>query len=623
MSMIHASKRWRRVLLATWTAAGLAWTVSGDAQGLDLDAGQGRSAPPGATQGATQAAHQSGGLDMDVNPDAPLPPKPAVTPAASRDSMQEGIAAPTIRPAADPANAPTATPPDGAAAPVVTASPAGGLPASAPPASIPAASGLPGGTTSPVVTASPAGAPPGAPPIGATPNGAAPAETTKAAAAPAAPEPVTLEQPKVIDTARLQSGDTTVSLYGIEGLTGEPAQGLQSFLAAGGNRLTCQAHTSPGLASTGFVCLMPDGTDVAQVALVNGAARAMPDAPDTYREQEAAAQTARRGIWVNLPPPPETVLHPVVHDTATLSGAGKTYVLDGVVGFAAPYNSQLQGYIGANGDSMTCSPQSEPGRYICVLPDGTDIAKVSLVNGAARVAPDAPDSYRVQQADALNNHRGYWLTASQEVMTAALLAPPQEQYQYALAAGDDGADGISYIGGAPVALIDGAPMFLVFGAGLGWGYYDHFHHWRGAPDRFRDHMERFHPGGRGLRGYEGFRGGREIAGHPGFGGRPELVGHPGMAGPGFRPGMEPGRPGAVAMAGHPGMEPGRPGAVAMGGRPGFTGPNAVARPGMAGGGGFMHPGAAASMGGFHPGAPAVHAAAPAVHAAAGGGVRHK
>jgi endonuclease YncB( thermonuclease family) len=512
----------------------------------------------------------------------------------------------------------------------------------------------PDGTTSPVVTAIPPGAPPtDAPPIGtsaagtspteATPSGPAPAETTRTAAAPAASEPVTLEQPKVIDTARLQSGDTTVSLYGIEGLTGEPAQGLQSFLAAGGNHLTCQAHANTGLANTGsassgFVCLMPDGTDVAQVALVNGAARTVPDAPDIYREQEVAAQTARRGIWVNLPPPPETVKHPLVQDTATLSGDGKTYVLDGVVGFAAPYSSQLQGYIGASGDSMTCSPQSEPGHYICVLPDGTDIAKVSLVNGAARVAPDAPDSYRVQQADALNNHRGYWLTASQDVMTAALLVPQQEQYQYALVAGDDGVDGISYVGGAPVAVIDGAPTFLVYGDGLGWGYYDHYHHWRGAPDRFRNHMEHFHPGGHGLRGHEEFRGGHEMAGRPGFGGRPEMAGRPGMAGPGFRPGMEPGRPGAVAMAGHPGMagpigrpgmEAGRPGAMAMGGRPGFAGPGGMARPNMAGGGGFMHPGAAASTGGFHPGAPVMRAAAPATHASApaahagGGGVKHK
>ena len=40
-----------------------------------------------------------------------------------------------------------------------------------------------------------------------------------------------------------------------------------------------------------------------------------------------------------------------------------------------------------------------------MLGDGTDIAKVAMVNGAARVAPDAPDAYRAEQLDALDNRR--------------------------------------------------------------------------------------------------------------------------------------------------------------------------------------------------------------------------
>ncbi len=60
----------------------------------------------------------------------------------------------------------------------------------------------------------------------------------------------------------------------------------------------------------------------------------------------------------------------------------------------------------AHGDSVTCAPQGEAGKYVCLLPDGTDIATVALFNGAARAAPDAPDSYRAQQLDALNNRRG-------------------------------------------------------------------------------------------------------------------------------------------------------------------------------------------------------------------------
>ena len=134
---------------------------------------------------------------------------------------------------------------------------------------------------------------------------------------------------------------------------------------------------------------------------MNGAARTRPDAPEPYKEQEAAAQAARRGIWINLPPPPDTLTHPSVPNTATLAAAGKTYPLDGLQGFGQPYVSQLQSYIAANGDSLSCSPQGETENYICLLTDGTDIAKVALVNGAARVAPDAPDSYRQQQAEAL------------------------------------------------------------------------------------------------------------------------------------------------------------------------------------------------------------------------------
>jgi hypothetical protein len=110
------------------------------------------------------------------------------------------------------------------------------------------------------------------------------------------PEPLTLDHPTVVDTATLQAGGTIVALYGIEGLKGVMAEGLQRFLAAHGAHVTCQSldQSQP---SSDFVCLQPDGTDVAEVALVNGAARAKTDAPKVYLDQEAAAQSARRGIW--------------------------------------------------------------------------------------------------------------------------------------------------------------------------------------------------------------------------------------------------------------------------------------------------------------------------------------
>jgi hypothetical protein len=135
---------------------------------------------------------------------------------------------------------------------------------------------------------------------------------------------VSLDHPTVLDTGRLQSGATVVSLYGIEGLSGEPVQGLQGFLATTDGHLTCQSP-DPG----SFVCLMTDGTDLAQIELVNGVALTRQDSPQSYRDQEISAQTARRGIWGHLPPPPDTVDHPVVPDTATLAAEGKVYPLDG------------------------------------------------------------------------------------------------------------------------------------------------------------------------------------------------------------------------------------------------------------------------------------------------------
>ncbi len=404
----------------------------------------------------------------------------------------------------------------------------------------------------------------------------------------------------MVDTANLKAGDTSVTLFGIDGVQGEAAQNLQGFLASAGNHVTCEAQTSAD-----FVCLLADGTDVAQAALINGAARTKADAPDAYREQEAAAQAARRGIWASLPPPPATVTHPAVRDTATLAADNQTYVLDGLHGLGAPYAAQMQSYIAANGDSLSCSPQDTPGHYVCVLGDGTDIAKVALVNGAAVVAPDAPDAYRAQQLEALNAHRGIWLRPPPNLLVAS--APVAQPAEYAFVAGDDGADGITYVGGVPEAVIDGAAVFLIYGGDAGWGYYDHWHHWRDAPDRYRAHMDRYHPDGHGLRGY------REEASIGREGMHPEAM-HPGVhPGEVHTAGLATAHPG-VAPSAHYGSAPGAGRFVAPGARPG---PAPGVHSGV-GNAGFVRP--APSAGGFHPGGVAAHAPAPApaVHASPAG-----
>nr|WP_294503675.1 hypothetical protein [uncultured Rhodopila sp.] len=417
------------------------------------------------------------------------------------------------------------------------------------------------------------------------------------------PETLTLAHPSVLTTGRLRADVTSVTLSGIDGEAGDAAQALREYIAAAGDRVDCRPQGDGR-----HVCLTPDGTDIAEVALANGAARARPEAPDAYREQEIAAQTARRGVWAALPLPPDTVRHPIVRDTATLASATTTYPLFGIIGLGEPYAGQLQAYIAARGDSMACSLQGGTGGYICLLPDGTDIAQAALVNGVARAGSGAPADYRAQQLDALNNRRGYWLTATDAVITEALTPPVQPGP--VVAAGEDGTDGISYAGGAPVAVIDGAPVLLAFAAGLGWGYYDHVRHWHTAPDRYRVHLDYIHPAGKGLPGYADRRdemrheasirpgaAWHEPVVHPGIPAatdRPRMYGHPpephtGIVEP--LPHPEPmGHPDRLGWSDpHPAVRP--PGGMAMA-APRFAPPP---------GGGFSHSG---PQSGPHPAAPA-------------------
>jgi endonuclease YncB( thermonuclease family) len=507
-------------------AAGGAWAQS---SGLDMDV------VATAPLVSTAVPHQSGGLDMDVNATASVTTNPmaAARPGAN---VQDGIVV----------------------FPPVQSAPAQSAPAqSAPAQSAPAETAS---TTEPAPTVQP---------------------TSPVAAPVLSPEPVRLDHPVVIDTAKLKAGDTTVTLFGIEGQTGAAAQGLQSFLTSTGDHLTCQPHTA-----NGFVCLLPDGTDVAQAALVNGAARSLPEAPEAYREQESLAQAGRRGIWADLPPPPLVVKHPTVIDTATLATAdGQKTLLDGVIGLGQPYAGELQSYIAANGDSLSCQPQAEPDHYVCVLNDGTDIAKVALVNGGARVAPDAPDAYRVQQGEALDNKRGFWLNPPADILLTATTVRVPACCAYA--AGDEGSDGVAYAGGVPVAVIDGVSTFLVFGGAAGWGYYDATHHWHSAPARVQAHMQHYHPDATGLRGYHG---GGVVQAHG--------------TEPGFPHGTERGdahEPGG-AFAG--GRQPGMAGAPGMFGMPGHQEmPSAFHMSALSGG--FVHP--SPSVGGFHPGGMPEHA----------------
>ena len=595
---------------------GVVWWVCMAGACCLLPPGPARAQPSGVEEAPAAVAPP-----VAAKPPAPAPASATAAgalagPAAALDKLQAGLPAPPVLPSGlptgvEPASTQTTEPPAGTA-PIVLpdagqiATPSLKFPAAEAPAA-----------------------------------GAAPAGGGQPAAAAALPEPVSLDHPQVIDTAKLASGPQSVSLFGVVGLPGEAAQGLQGFLASAGDRVTCQAQTGAE-----FVCLLPDGTDVAEAALINGAARAKDDAPEAYRDQEAAAQAARRGLWSNLPPPPALLKHPAVKDTATLVADGQTYVLDGLQGLGAPYTGQLQGYIAANGDTLSCNAQPS-GAFICVLPDGTDIAKVALVNGAALVGPDAPDQYRVQQREALANQRGYWLHPAPDVVMTATTVIAQPAECCVFVAGDDGVDGITYVGGVPTALIAGEMAFLIYGGDdVGWGYYGPDHAWHGAPDNYRAHLDHFHPGGQGLRGYANGPGAAglhhpgdmhptTLAAGPGHAGLPAVghatvapighaglptVAHPGAGVAGHPSGFAGGHPGPLheGHAGlptvvHPSTQPAmHAGGMAMGGHAGGIG-----------GGGFIRP--TPSPGGFHPAAvaPLAHAA-PAVHASGGsfGGAKH-
>ena len=348
------------------------------------------------------------------------------------------------------------------------------------------------------------------------------------------------------------------------GVGGPEAAGLQAFLTHAGDRVTCQ-EAAQAKAKGEFVCMVPDGTDVALAALANGAAQVGPEAPAAYLAEEQKAQAERRGIWAALPPPPVALHHPTVEDTATLRDDGRRYQLDGVVGLTGGYASSLQSYIARHGDALDCHPQGPPDHYLCVLPNGEDIARAALVNGAARVATDAPDSYRLDQGVALERHAGIWSDLPAGTRTAMVDTPPPAPPPAVVAPSygappppygvpspvygmpppacgiPPAAAGYAVMGGTPMVLLDGAWVAFTFAGGLGWGYYDGWHHWHRAPERYWGGLERRYPHGEGLRGSPR-RGGpygmpRSSAFRPGYqhpGRAPAPFVHPGGAG--FRPG---------------------------------------------------------------------------------------
>lgn len=105
--------------------------------------------------------------------------------------------------------------------------------------------------------------------------------------------PATLEgEPVLLSTARLRVEERSIRLYGVEGVSGEPVAQMRRFIREQGGWVRCRAQ-----AEAAYVCRTRGGIDLAEAALLNGAARATPGAPEVYRRREQAAREARRGVW--------------------------------------------------------------------------------------------------------------------------------------------------------------------------------------------------------------------------------------------------------------------------------------------------------------------------------------
>ncbi len=420
------------------------------------------------------------------------------------------------------------------------------------------------------------------------------AQVTATSPAMIPPAPVFLNHPTVIDTAHLKGGDTVVTLYGVQGWGGDPAAGLQAFITANGDRVTCQPHDGGTV-----TCMLPTGLDVAASALANGAAKTAEDAPADYQRQQSTAQAAQLGLWAGTPSLPVSVQHPVVQTTSTLTAGSQSFVLDGLAGFSAPfYTLQLQTYIAAHGDRLSCARRPS-GRFVCLLPDGTDLAAAALTGGLARVSADANAQYRADQAQAVANRSGIWFDPPGQgsIAPGPLLAAVPNCCGVTLP--DPGA-GLTYADGVPTAVIENEPIFFDYDDLLGFGFFDVRHRWHAAPEPFLARLNHTYPSGAGLRHAAGQPQPAALFRTPAFygaGGEPDplvadgrippnpaitanrVAGNRALAGP---------RLGAGSLTP---LSPARP--VFAGVRPGIMPyqPFGVPRPGFAGAGGF-HPGLA-------------------------------
>ena len=126
-----------------------------------------------------------------------------------------------------------------------------------------------------------------------------------------APAPVYLTHPAVVDTAHLKGMDTVVTLAGLQGWAGDPAHELQTVITQAGDAVTCAPQPDAS-----YVCKLPNGADVAELALALGDAKTLDTAPAGYRTEQAAAEAGHRGVWASQAANRAILQHPAVQTTA-------------------------------------------------------------------------------------------------------------------------------------------------------------------------------------------------------------------------------------------------------------------------------------------------------------------
>ena len=111
----------------------------------------------------------------------------------------------------------------------------------------------------------------------------------------------TVEPPKtvdgdarVIDSATLMVSGVKVALNGAVATTHDQATTLQDFIRLQGGTVHCDPQ-----GDAAYVCRTKQGVDVAEAAILNGAARAAVSAPATYQQRQAQAIQRKAGIWAN------------------------------------------------------------------------------------------------------------------------------------------------------------------------------------------------------------------------------------------------------------------------------------------------------------------------------------